>query len=77
VGLAAIGHTAVQVAGSGEVVLVAAVVGVDEGEVLLLLHATAETESVPNTTAITTYRFNTIPSCDQIPRFGRAKGPDR
>ena len=71
------GHTAVQVADSVEVVLVAIVVGVDERGVLLLLHATAETESVPNTTAITTFRFNTIPSCDQIPKFGRAEGPDR
>ena len=71
------GHTAVQVADSDVVVLVAVVFGVDEGEVLLSLHATAETESVPDTTAMTTYRFNTIPSCDQISRFGRAKGPDR
>ncbi len=55
--------------------VVAVVVGVDEGEVWLP-HATAETESAHNT-AITTYRFNTIPSCDQMPKFGRAKGPDR
>jgi len=56
-------------------VLVAAVVGVDEGEVLLP-HAVAETKSIPNATEIKRNRFIMVSSFVQVARFGSAKGPE-
>jgi hypothetical protein len=56
------------------VVLVEAVVEVDEGEVLLP-HAAAETKSIPNATGIKRYRFIMVSSFVQIPRSDRAKVP--
>ena len=56
-------------------VLVAAVVGVDDGEVVLP-HAAAETESIPNAT-VKRNRFIMVSSFVPIARFGRVKGPNR
>ena len=66
--LAAVGHTADQVAASGDVVLVTlgVVVVVDEVEGLLLQEAPT-TASAPNTVTTKTRRIDMAPSCSRMP----------